>query len=147
MTSTWRPPHQTDFRRERQRTAGAHRIPPRFLGAADPPRRARMGDRHGRRKIFVIGTDVVRGRRSSIAEAAPPNIEVPVASACGRLQGVGAALSTPGSLAIIQASFRKERDRAPGRRRGPGSGGIAGAIGPFHRRVAGRSARAGAGRS
>ena len=57
-----------------------------------------------------------------------PNIEVLVAARA--VQGVGGALLTPGSLAIIQASFRKEdRTRAIGA--WSGLGGIAGAAAPF----------------
>jgi hypothetical protein len=46
------------------------------------------------------------------------------------LQGVGAALLTPGSLAILQASFRSA-DRAKAVGAWSGLGGVAGAIGPF----------------
>ena len=46
------------------------------------------------------------------------------------LQGVGAALLTPGSLAIIQVSFRQQ-DRAAAVGAWSGLGGVAGAIGPF----------------
>ena len=46
------------------------------------------------------------------------------------LQGVGGALLTPGSLAILQASFR-EADRAAAVGAWSGLGGVAGAIGPF----------------
>jgi EmrB/QacA subfamily drug resistance transporter len=46
------------------------------------------------------------------------------------LQGVGGALLTPGSLAIIEASFRKE-DRAAAIGAWSGLGGVAVAIGPF----------------
>ena len=47
------------------------------------------------------------------------------------LQGVGGALLTPGSLAIIQASFRQVGPRRGGRARGRVCCGVAGAIGPF----------------
>src|SRR3712207_4387978 len=46
------------------------------------------------------------------------------------LQGVGGALLTPGSLAIISASFTGE-DRAAAVGAWSGLGGVAGAIGPF----------------
>jgi MFS family permease len=46
------------------------------------------------------------------------------------LQGVGAALLTPGSLAILQASFRED-DRARAVGSWSALGGIAGAVGPF----------------
>ena len=46
------------------------------------------------------------------------------------LQGVGGALLTPGSLAILQASFRPE-DRARAIGAWSGLGGVTSAIGPF----------------
>jgi MFS family permease len=46
------------------------------------------------------------------------------------LQGVGGALLTPGSLAIIQSSFRAS-DRSAAVGAWSGFGGVAGAIGPF----------------
>jgi EmrB/QacA subfamily drug resistance transporter len=85
-----------------------------------------LGDRFGRRKIFVIGTVWFAG--ASLLCGASPNIEVLVAARV--LQGVGAALLTPGSLAILQASFR-ENDRAAAVGAWSGLGGVAGAIGPF----------------
>ena len=45
------------------------------------------------------------------------------------LEGIGGALVSPGSLAIIQASFR-ESDRAAAVGAWSGLGGIAGAVGP-----------------
>lgn len=85
-----------------------------------------LGDRFGRRRIFVIGT--VWFTAASIACAVAPNVPSLVA---GRvLQGVGGALLTPGSLAIIQASFgRGDRARAIGA--WSGLGGVATGIGPF----------------
>ena len=74
-----------------------------------------LGDRFGRRRVFVIGT--VWFAAASLLCGAAPNIEVLVGARV--LQGVGAALLTPGSLAIIQASFRAGR---PGR----GSGRVVG---------------------
>jgi EmrB/QacA subfamily drug resistance transporter len=85
-----------------------------------------FGDRYGRRKVFVIGT--VWFALASLMCGAAPNIEVLVAARV--LQGIGAALLTPGSLAILQASFQ-ERDRAPAVGAWSGLGGVAGAIGPF----------------
>ena len=46
------------------------------------------------------------------------------------LQGVGGALLTPGSLAILQASFRPD-DRARAIGAWSGLGGVAGAAGPL----------------
>ena len=85
-----------------------------------------LGDHYGRRRVFVIGT--VWFAAASLACGAAPTIEVLVGARV--LQGVGAALLTPGSLAILQASFRGTTVR--GRSvRGRGSVGAAGAIGPF----------------
>lgn len=85
-----------------------------------------LGDRFGRRRVFTAG--VVWFAIASLLCGAAPNIEVLIAARV--LQGVGGALLTPGSLAIIQASFRV-RDRAPAVGAWSGFGGIAGAIGPF----------------
>jgi EmrB/QacA subfamily drug resistance transporter len=85
-----------------------------------------LGDRFGRRRVFVIG--VVWFAAASLLCGLAPNGETLIAARV--LQGVGGALLTPGSLAIIEASFRPE-DR--GRAIGAWSGlaGIAGALGPF----------------
>lgn len=85
-----------------------------------------LGDRFGRRKVFVIGT--VWFAVASLMCGAAPTIEVLVAARI--LQGIGGALLTPGSLAILQASFR-EHDRAAAVGAWSGLGGIAGAVGPF----------------
>ncbi len=85
-----------------------------------------LGDRLGRRRIFVIGTAwfAVASALCGLA----PNIETLIAARA--LQGIGGALLTPGSLAIISASFAPEdRSRAIGA--WSGLGGIAGAVGPF----------------
>ncbi|MFI6813811.1 MFS transporter [Nonomuraea sp. NPDC050328] len=85
-----------------------------------------LGDRYGRRKIFLIGT--VWFALASLMCGLAPNIEVLIAARA--LQGVGGALLTPGSLAIIQASFcRDDRPRAVGA--WSGLGGVASAIGPL----------------
>jgi EmrB/QacA subfamily drug resistance transporter len=85
-----------------------------------------LGDRYGRRKVFVVGT--LWFAAASLLCGAAPNIDVLIAARV--LQGVGAALLTPGSLAILQASFR-ENDRAAAVGAWSGLGGVAGAIGPF----------------
>jgi EmrB/QacA subfamily drug resistance transporter len=85
-----------------------------------------LGDRFGRRRVFVIGT--VWFAAASLLCGAAPNVEVLVAARV--LQGIGAALLTPGSLGILQASFR-ENDRAAAVGAWSGLGGVAGAIGPF----------------
>jgi EmrB/QacA subfamily drug resistance transporter len=85
-----------------------------------------LGDRFGRRRVFMIGT--VWFALASALCAVAPTIEVLIAARA--LQGVGGALLTPGSLAIIQASFAKdERPRAIGA--WSGLGGVASAVGPL----------------
>ncbi|HEX7166606.1 MAG TPA: MFS transporter [Acidimicrobiales bacterium] len=85
-----------------------------------------LGDRYGRRKVFVVGTVWFAGA-SALCGAAP---NAPALIGARVLQGVGAALLTPGSLAILQASFRAE-DRSKAVGAWSGLGGVAGAIGPF----------------
>ncbi len=85
-----------------------------------------LGDRYGRRKIFLIG--VVWFALASALCGLAPNIETLILAR--GLQGVGGALLTPGSLAIIQASFvRDDRPRAVGA--WSGLGGVAAAVGPL----------------
>ena len=60
-----------------------------------------LGDHYGRRRVFVIG--VVWFAVASLGCAVAPSVEVLVAARF--VQGIGGALLTPGSLAIIQASF------------------------------------------
>ncbi|WP_327582752.1 MFS transporter [Nonomuraea sp. NBC_00507] len=85
-----------------------------------------LGDRYGRRRVFLVGT-VWFAVASALCGLAP-NIEVLIAARA--LQGIGGALLTPGSLAIIQASFvRHDRPRAVGA--WSGLGGVAAAIGPL----------------
>src|SRR5438067_4169156 len=85
-----------------------------------------LGDRLGRRRIFVTG--VVWFAAASALCAMAPTAEALVGARA--LQGIGAALLTPGSLAIIEASFRPE-DRSPAIGAWSGLGGVAIAIGPF----------------
>src|SRR5687767_2497463 len=81
-----------------------------------------LGDRYGRRKVFVAGT-VWFAVASALCGAAP-NAQVLIGARV--LQGVGAALLTPGSLAILQASFRAD-DRSKAVGAWSGLGGVAGA--------------------
>ena len=85
-----------------------------------------LGDRFGRRRVFLIG--VVWFALASALCGLAPSIEVLVAARA--LQGVGGALLTPGSLALISASFHG-RDRAAAIGAWSGLGGVAGALGPF----------------
>ncbi|WP_329274721.1 MFS transporter [Streptomyces sp. NBC_01451] len=85
-----------------------------------------LGDRYGRRRVFVVG--VVWFAVASLLCGLAPNAGVLVAARA--LQGIGGALLTPGSLAIIQASFHPDdRGRAVGL--WSGFGGIGAAVGPF----------------
>ncbi|WP_419664736.1 MFS transporter [Streptomyces sp. 2-1] len=85
-----------------------------------------LGDRLGRRRVFVVG--VVWFAVASLLCALAPNAGTLIAARA--LQGVGGALLTPGSLAIIEASFHPDdRPRAIGL--WSGFGGIAAALGPF----------------
>src|SRR3954452_24612240 len=85
-----------------------------------------LGDRWGRRRVFLIGT--IWFAAASLLCGVAPSINVLILARV--LQGIGGALLTPGSLAIIQASFR-ETDRAAALGAWSGFGGVAGAIGPF----------------
>ncbi|GIH93642.1 MFS transporter [Planobispora siamensis] len=85
-----------------------------------------LGDRYGRRKIFLVG--VVWFALASVLCGMALTAEMLIAARA--LQGVGGALLTPGSLAIIQASFtRDDRPRAIGA--WSGLGGVAAAVGPL----------------
>jgi EmrB/QacA subfamily drug resistance transporter len=85
-----------------------------------------LGDHLGRRRVFVIG--VVWFALASLACGLAPDIGTLIGARA--LQGVGGALLTPGSLALISASFHGP-DRAAAVGAWSGLGGIAGAIGPF----------------
>jgi EmrB/QacA subfamily drug resistance transporter len=85
-----------------------------------------LGDRFGRRRMFVVG--VVWFTAASMLCALAPTIELLIAARV--LQGVGGALLTPGSLAIIEATFvPDDRPRAIGA--WSALGGVAAAVGPL----------------
>ena len=63
-----------------------------------------LGDRYGRKRVFLIG--VVWFALASVLCGVAPN--APFLIAARAVQGIGAALLTPGSLAILEASFRPE---------------------------------------
>jgi EmrB/QacA subfamily drug resistance transporter len=68
-------------------------------------------DQIGRRRIFLVGTWVFAA--ASVACGIAPNVELLILARA--IQGVGAALLIPSSLAIIGATFEeKERGRAIG---------------------------------
>ncbi|MFG2905001.1 MFS transporter [Kitasatospora sp. NPDC048286] len=85
-----------------------------------------LGDRYGRRKVFLIG--VVWFAIASAACAAAPNIHVLIAARA--VQGIGGALLTPGSLAMLQAVFHPD-DRSAAVGLWSGLGGVSAAVGPF----------------
>src|SRR2546421_6248142 len=85
-----------------------------------------LGDRYGRRRVFLIG--VAWFTLFSVLCGLSWGVGVLVAARA--LQGCGAALLTPAALALLHASF-DERDR--GRAVGAWSGlsGVSTAVGPF----------------
>ncbi|MEU5942100.1 MFS transporter [Micromonospora sp. NPDC047548] len=85
-----------------------------------------LGDRFGRRRIFLLGVVWFAGASVLCGLAQGTGWLV----AARFLQGAGGALLTPGSLSVIQASFHPD-DR--GRAIGAWSGlsGVATALGPF----------------
>lgn len=85
-----------------------------------------LGDRFGRRRIFLIGVGWFASA-SLLCGVAPTSGALVAARA---LQGIGGALLTPGSLAILQASFAAgDRGRAVGA--WSGLSGVAAALAPF----------------
>jgi EmrB/QacA subfamily drug resistance transporter len=85
-----------------------------------------LGDRYGRRRVFLVGVGwfAVASLVCGVAQDTGQLVAARV------LQGVGGALLTPGSLALIQSSFRPgDRARAIGL--WSALAGISGLIGPF----------------
>ena len=85
-----------------------------------------LGDRFGRRKVYLIGTAWFA--LASAACGFAPDVVFLIITRV--LQGAGAALLVPGSLAILEASFRPA-DRARAIGAWSGLGGIAVAAGPL----------------
>jgi len=85
-----------------------------------------LGDRLGRRRIYVLGLGLFALASAACAVAPNPTAMV----VCRVVQGLGGALATPGALAIIQSSYLPE-DRAPAIGTWAGWSGIAAAAGPF----------------
>lgn len=84
------------------------------------------GDRFGRRTVFLIG--VALFALASIGCGLAPTVEQLIAGRA--VQGVGAALLTPGALAVIGAAFPpEERGRAFGT--WAGAGALFGMVGPL----------------
>jgi EmrB/QacA subfamily drug resistance transporter len=84
------------------------------------------GDRFGRRLVFLIGVAIFA--LASIGCALAPTVEALVVGRA--VQGIGAALLTPGALAVIGATFPpEERGKAFGT--WAGFGALTGMIGPL----------------
>lgn len=84
------------------------------------------GDRFGRRRIFLIGVAVFAV--ASIACGLAPTVELLIAGRA--VQGIGAAMLTPGALAVIGAAFPPdERGKAFGT--WAGAGAVFGMVGPL----------------
>src|SRR5690349_17554157 len=85
-----------------------------------------LGDRYGRRRIFVVG--VVWFALASVLCGIAPGAGYLIGARA--LQGAGGALLTPSSLAIIEATYvPADRSKAIGA--WSGFGGLATAVGPF----------------
>ena len=85
-----------------------------------------LSDRWGRRRVFLVG--LAWFTLASVLCAAAPGIGWLIAARA--VQGVGGALMTPASLAIIEATFRPgDRTRAIGT--WAGFSGVSAAIAPF----------------
>jgi EmrB/QacA subfamily drug resistance transporter len=85
-----------------------------------------LGDRYGRRRMFIVG--VIWFTLASASCAAAPTVEFLVAARI--FQGIGGALLTPASLAIIEATFAR-KDRAPAIGAWSALTGVSGAVGPL----------------
>jgi EmrB/QacA subfamily drug resistance transporter len=85
-----------------------------------------LGDRFGRRRVYMLG--ILWFASASLLCAIAPNAGVLIAARV--LQGIGGALLTPGSLALIQASFApSDTARAVGI--WSGMSGVSTAVGPL----------------
>src|SRR3954469_16859931 len=85
-----------------------------------------LGDRYGRRRVFLLGVGGFAAASLLCGLAQTPGQLI----AARALQGVGGALLAPGSLSLIQSSIRHgDRGRAIGI--WSSLAGIAGLVGPF----------------
>ncbi|MDQ3029299.1 MAG: MFS transporter, partial [Actinomycetota bacterium] len=85
-----------------------------------------LGDLYGRRRIFVLG--LAGFTLASLACGLAPTTGALIVARA--LQGTGAALMVPGSLAIISAVFHPD-DRAKAIGAWSGLSGVSTAVGPF----------------
>lgn len=85
-----------------------------------------LGDRYGRVRLYRLG--IAWFAVASLLCAVAPNVEILLGARF--LQGIGGALLTPGSLAIVESTLRRaDRGRAVGQ--WSGLTGIAAAVGPL----------------
>lgn len=85
-----------------------------------------LGDRFGRRRVFVAGLAAFTIASALCGIAPSPGLLI----AARALQGVGGAMLVPGSLSIVAASFHAD-DRAKAIGAWSGLAGVASALGPF----------------
>ena len=87
----------------------------------------RLADVLGRKRIFMVGLSIftLASLAAGLASTAGPLI------AARAVQGLGAALLTPTTLAIISATFRAGRERAAAVGIWSGVGALALAVGPL----------------
>src|SRR3954452_8947737 len=86
---------------------------------------AALGDRFGRRRLFVIGMAIFTG--ASAAAALAPSVDALIAARA--VQGVGGAIVTPLPLTILSAAVPKEK-RGIALGAWGGIAGLAVALGP-----------------
>jgi EmrB/QacA subfamily drug resistance transporter len=87
---------------------------------------AALGDRFGRRKLFVLGLGIFTA--ASVAAALAPSVEALIAARA--VQGLGGAIVTPLTLTILSAAVSPEK-RGVALGAWGGIGGLAVAIGPL----------------
>jgi EmrB/QacA subfamily drug resistance transporter len=87
----------------------------------------RLADVWGRKRVFLIGLAIFTG--ASLAAGFAGSVDVLVASRA--VQGLGAALMTPTTLAIISATFAEGRQRAAAVGIWSAVGALALAVGPL----------------
>ena len=87
----------------------------------------RLADVWGRKRLFLIGLSIFTG--ASLVAGFAGNVDVLVASRA--VQGLGAALVTPTTLAIISATFTQTRQRAAAVGIWSAVGALALAVGPL----------------
>jgi EmrB/QacA subfamily drug resistance transporter len=85
-----------------------------------------LGDRYGRRRVFMVGVAWFALASAACALATGSTVLIVLRV----LQGVGGALLTPGSLAILEGSFDSD-DRSEAIGAWSGLGGVASAAGPL----------------